>query len=339
MLTHAPLREKRSFRTALPLAALVLAGTAAPAQISGPAIADAPSLTPGDAWTLRYSDGTRATKRFLRHDGGVLVFEATQTPHGRGVSHGLLHLNRDLSTVRILDAAGTELQRFDPHSFGLQFPLTVGKEWQGTSQRFDEGRHAGTFNGTYKVTGIETVTGPAGTFRSFRVEGHTYEARAPTKQWRFAHWYVPEMKTEVKLQATEPDGRVTEVELVEFRPAGQVSFSARVTKEVAEAFLGVWEGHWKETLLAMRLTVEAIEGDAVTAVYWRGAYMFPGLQRPSQQHVEGRFLNARTVRFEIWDDANERWAEASYTLNRDGTLAARWSSGGNVATGVLERQP
>jgi len=115
----------------------------------------------------------------------------------------------------------------------------VGKEWQGTSQRFDAGKDAGTFVGAYKVTGIETVTVPAGTFRAFRVEGQTYEVQASTKQWRFVHWYAPDVRMEVKLQATEPDGRVTEVELVEFRPAGQIPLPARVAKEVSEAFLGV----------------------------------------------------------------------------------------------------
>jgi len=45
----------------------------------------------------------------------------------------------------------------------------------------------------------------------------------------------------------------------------------------------------------MRLTVEPIEGDKVTAVYWRGAYMFPGLQRPSQQRVEGKLPDAKTA--------------------------------------------
>lgn len=324
---------------ALSVAALALVGTTAPAQTSAPASVDAPNLTPGDAWTVRYSDGTRASKKFLREEAGILVFDVSQTPQGRGASQSLLHLTRDLSTVRLLDAAGMELQRFVPHSLGLQFPLTIGKVWQGTSQRVDAGKDAGTFVGRYTVTGIETVTVPAGTFRAFRVEGQTYEVRAPTNRWRFVHWYAPEVRTEVKLQATEPDGRVTEVELVEFRPAGHVSFPTRVAKEVSEAFLGVWEGHWKETLLAMRLTVERIEGDTVTAMYWRGAYMFPGLQRPSQQRVEGRFHDARTVRFEVWDDANSRWAEATYTLSTDGTLAARWSSGSVVVTGVLKKEP
>ena len=324
---------------ALSLATPVLVGTAAPAQTSGPAIADAPSLSPGDAWTVRYSDGTRATRKFLREEAGVLIFQVSQTAPGGSASQGLLHLTHDLSTVRMLDAAGAELQRFDPHSLGLQFPLTVGKEWQGTARRFDEGKDAGTFAGTYKVVGIESVRVPAGTFRAFRVQGETYEVHAPTKRWRFIHWYAPDVRTEAKLAAMEPDGSVTEVELVESRPAGHVPRPARGATDASEAFLGVWEGHWKEMILAMRLTVERIEGDDVTAVYWRGAYIFPGLQRPSQQRVEGKLLDARTLRFEVWDDANSRWAEATYTLNSDGTLTGAWKSGDVTATGILKKEP
>jgi hypothetical protein len=135
----------------LSLAVLTLGGSVARAQSSGPAIADAPSLTPGDAWTVRYSDGTRAIKEFLREDAGVLVFAVSEASPSGGVSQGLFHLTRDLATVRMLDGGGAELQRFDPHSLGLQFPLMVGKEWQGTCRRFDAGRHVGTFVGTYKA--------------------------------------------------------------------------------------------------------------------------------------------------------------------------------------------
>ena len=103
--------------------------------------------------------------------------------------------------------------------------------------------------------------------------------------------------------------------------------------------LGVWEGYWKEMILATRLTVERIEGDIVTAVYWRGAYIFPGLQKPSQQRIEGRFLDEKTLRFEVWDDANNRWAEATYTMTGDGTLTATWKSGGIVATALLKKEP
>jgi len=324
------------------VAAITMAEAIATAQPSGPIVADAPTLVPGDTWTIRYSDGTTGTRKFLKEDAGVLVFEASHTWKDGETSQGLLHLTRDLATVRMLAPGGAELRRFEPHSFGLQFPLEVGKEWQDRSQRFDEGKLVGTFAGTYKVVRIEEVVVPAGTFQSFRVEGQTYELRAPTRLWRFTHWYAPEVRIEVKLRAVEPDGRGMEFELVEFRPAGYTRppapFSARGAGPGPEAFLGVWEGHWRETILATKLTVEKIEGDTASVIYWRGAYRFPGLRRPSQQPVEGKFLDEKTLKLNVWDDAGQRWAEVTYTLKSDGTLTGKWSSGGGVANATLKKE-
>jgi hypothetical protein len=318
------------------VAAITMGEAIATADTRVPIYADPPSLVPGDAWTIRYSDGSRGTRKFLREEAGVLVFEVLQTRRDGSTSQGLLHLTRDLSTVRMLGAGGTELRRFEPHSLGLQFPLTAGKTWVEKCQRFDEGRLVGTYVGTFKVVGVEAVVGPAGTFQAFRVVGETYEPQDPARRWRFTHWYAPEVGMEAKLQAVEPDGSGTQVELVEFRPAGYtrppVSFS------VPDAFLGVWEGYWREMILAMRLTVEKIEGDTASVIYWRGAYVFPGLQRPSQQRVEGRFLDEKTLQLEIWDDAGRRWAEVTYTLNPDGTLTGRWISGGGVAHATLKKE-
>jgi hypothetical protein len=308
------------------------------AEIQGLSIADRPALAPGDTWKIRYSDGTKAKRKFLREENGILVFEVSQTSPRGDVSPGFLHLNRDLATVRMLDTSGAELQRFEPNSLGLQFPLVVGREWQGRCQRFDEGRDAGTFVGIYKVVGIESVTVPAGTFQTFRVEGQTYEVKAPGRRWRFVHWYAPEVRMEVKLQAMEPDGSPTEFELSEFVPTGQAPPPTSLGK-YSKAFLGLWEGYWKEMILATRLTVERIEGDIVTAVYWRGAYIFPGLQEPSQQRIEGRLLDEKTLRFEVWDDANDRWAEATYTMTGDVTLTGTWKSGDIVATALLKKEP
>jgi len=231
----------------------------------------------------------------------------------------------------MLDAGRTDLQRFDPHSLGLQFPLTVGKEWQGTSRRFDKGRDAGTFVGAYKVTGIETVTVPPGPFAP---SGGGTDLRGPVanEAWRFAHWYAPEVRTEVKLAAIEPDLERDGDELVEYRPASQISPPLPIAKEVSEAFLGIWKACGKKCSCHVA-DRRADRGRHRHRRVSRGAYIFPGLQRPSQQRVEGKFLDAKTLRFEVWDDANQRWAEATYTLNNDGTLTGAWKSGGVSATG------
>jgi hypothetical protein len=293
-------------------------------------------LTPGDAWTVRYTGGIRATRTFLRVQADGLVFETSQAWPDGSVSQGFLHTTRDLSTVGILAADGTEQQRFTPHSLGLQFPLIVGKRWEGRCQRFDEGRPAGEFVGAYAVVGVESVAVPAGVYQAFRVEGRTHDPQAPTRQWRFTHWYAPDVGMEVKHQAVEPDGRYTEYELVEFRPAA----AARTPGSAgSESFLGVWEGHWKEMLLATTLTVERISGDVASLVYWRGAFIFPGLQKPHQQRALGRFSSETTLQVELWDDANQRWAEAVFDLNPDGTLSGTWKSGGVIAHAILRKYP
>jgi hypothetical protein len=316
-------------------AAIPMAQAIDTAQTQGPPAAPPPALVPGDTWTTRYSNGVRGMRKFLKEEAGVLIFEVAQTWQDGSISRGLLHLTRDLSITRMLGVDGTEHQRFDPHSLGLRFPLVVGKEWTERSQRFDEGKLAGTFVGTYKVVGVEEAVAPAGRFQVFRVEGETYESQTPTQRWRFTHWYATEVRMEVRFQAIEPDGGETQYELVEFRPAG-------IARPAAPAglrdFLGVWEGHWREMLLATKLTVEKIEGDTASVIYWRGAYLFPGLQRPSQQRVEGKFLDEKTLKLDIWDDASNRWAETTYALNSDGTLTGTWRSGQIVANGTLKKE-
>lgn len=327
----------------LQFAVAALAAAVASGQIPEQSTADAPALTPGDTWTIRYSDGSRGRRTYLKEENGILVFQVSQVWADGSTSQGLLHLTRDLSTVRMLDASGREVRRFDPHSLGLRFPLSVGKQWQDRCARFDEGKPAGTFLGSFRVVGIEDVTGPTGTHRTYRIDGQTYEAADPTRLWRFSHWYAPDARMEVRLRALEPDGNFTEVELSEFRPAGsspsQMLLVPRPGGKGPEVFLGVWDGYWKEMILATKLTVERIEGDAAFVIYWRGAYMFPGLQRPSQQRAEGRLLDEKTLRVEIWDDATGRWADVTYRLQDDGTLAAQWRSGDIQASATLRKEP
>jgi hypothetical protein len=320
----------------------LLAGWAAP-QAPGPPIADPPSLTPGDTWTVRFSDGAWAKRTFLRETAGLLVFEVTQGWADGTASRGLLYLTHDLATVRMLGPDGGELLRFAPHSLGLRFPLIPGQQWQDRCERFDLGKPAGTFAGVFQVVGPEDVAVPAGAFRAFRVEGRTFDPQDPAREWRFTHWYAPAARMEVRLRAVDPDGKVTEFELADFRPAGYAPPPALLAPRQAgqgpAAFLGVWEGYWREMVLATRLTVERIEGDTAAVIYWRGAYVFPGLMRPHQQHAEGRFLDERTLRVPIWDDAGQRWAETLYVLQADGTLAGQWQSGGGRAAGTLRKEP
>ena len=50
-------------------------------------------------------------------------------------------------------------------------------------------------------------------------------------------------------------------------------------------------------------------------------------------------MDEKPIRFEVLDDANNRWAEATYTMTGDGTLSCIWKSGDIVATAVLKKEP
>ena len=314
---------------------LIAPGAIAQTSVPWAIAAEAPKYSVGDTWRIRYSNGIRSVRRFIKEQGGVLMFDLEHSwPNGNRMRGGL-ELSRDLSIVRMLGPDGAETRRFDPQSLGLRFPLEVGKQWEDECRRFDRGQLVGIFKGQYTVVVREEIVTSAGRFDTFRVEGQTFEVGDPALRWRFTHWYSPDAGMEVRVESIEPNGSGTVFELVEFTPAG----SPVAAFPGAEKFVGRWEGHWKETLLATALTIEKVEGRTASIVYWRGASRDPVFQAPSQQRSEGRFTDAATLRLDVWDETAGDWADLTYTLNRDGTLTGKWRRGDFVQSAILERQP
>ncbi len=296
---------------------------------------ESPTFAPGDSWRIRYSNGVRSVRKFVKEQAGTLFFDIEHSwPTGNKMA-GALELNRDLSIVRMLGPDGAETRRFEPQSLGLRFPLEVGKRWEEECRRYDRGQLVGIFKGQYTVAAREEITTPAGRFDTFRVEGQTFEVADPALRWRFTHWYAPAVGMEVRVESVEPNGTGTVFELVEHRPAA----SAATAFQGAEKFVGRWEGHWKEVLLAIAVTVEAVNGRTAAIRYWRGASRFPAFQAPSEQRSEGRFIDAATLCFDVWDDSTGDWADLTFTLNRDGTLNGKWRRGEFVQSAILQKQP
>jgi hypothetical protein len=102
----------------------------------------------------------------------------------------------------------------------LQFPLAVGKEWHA---QYDTGRQTRpkTFGTAAvmksvesRVTGLEAVTTPAGTFRAFKIE------RKETKRGRDSMsgsvYYSPETRSIVKYEYGFPGKATKVVELTKY---------------------------------------------------------------------------------------------------------------------------
>lgn len=162
-------RLRRSFRLFPVFIAIVPLAAVAPVP---PPIA-APDLKPGDSWVFDRSS-ERGTSGFsdqhldlkVEHvgvDTMVVGIKLEGSPtdfedHFMGV---------DWSQRRLIDGQQTMTAR------PFAFPMEVGKTW--TTDYVDPTRHglqvSAAHHATYKATGWEDVTTPAGTFHAMRIEG------------------------------------------------------------------------------------------------------------------------------------------------------------------------
>ncbi|MHB8286327.1 MAG: hypothetical protein ACYDD1_16860 [Caulobacteraceae bacterium] len=162
---------RHSYRLGATLAAgLVL--TALPTLAAEPAAVSAPDLKPGDSWVfdraIERGTSNFTTQRLdfkMEHVGGdtaVLGIKLDGSP----VDFEDHVMGSDWSQRRLIDGKQTVTGR------PFAFPMAIGKSW--TSDYVDPTRHglqtSVDHRVTYKVTGWEDVTTPAGSFHALKIE-------------------------------------------------------------------------------------------------------------------------------------------------------------------------
>jgi hypothetical protein len=134
--------------------------------------------------------------------------------------------------LKIVGVNGSQREELDPRpaslvnllTFGpnLNFPLTVGKQWDRHYKvAYYGSRKEVSRKITYEVKGIEQVTTTAGTFRAFRLESD--DRSGPRDYWTTIYWYSPETKSIVKSQfdstsGGQETGLKRDIELIKFTP-------------------------------------------------------------------------------------------------------------------------
>jgi hypothetical protein len=238
---------------------LLLVALALPASpvLAQPTSVPAPDLKPGDSWvfdraiergTTGYTDQHVVLK--VQRVGADSMVVGLKT-EGSPVDFEDHVMGADWSQRRIIDGVQTVTGR------PFAFPLTIGKTW--TSTYTDPTRHglqtSAEHHETYKVTGWEDVTTPAGTFHALKVESddkvkgqfmaasgvvggalttadgstvvaHTDRSGPHTAYGEFfsTFYYVPEIKYWVKTVQENYNGENVRTErrtdtLVSFKPA------------------------------------------------------------------------------------------------------------------------
>jgi len=121
-----------------------------------------------------------------------------------------------------MNAIETQEAKYEPTSATLNFPLETGKKWNwnGTFLRKAQGQQ---YRSQYEmgVVGMETVTVPAGTFDTYRVEMNGFVSTtfatgfSTNNSFKRTHWYSPKTGSFVKIK-NEANRNMWIEELVEF---------------------------------------------------------------------------------------------------------------------------
>ena len=177
-----------------------------------------PEIRVGDRWTYRSTNllaqGTHEHEtRVSFADDKVILVVSTRKSDGKEFdSSWTPEWNAVTSYTGLM---------YRPPTGVLRFPLRVGDKY---SIKFEVLRPQvstvmSLATGTATVVGWETVEVPAGKFRAMKVEAEWTNqpfdgSRAFQQQATF--WYVPEVRRWVKLQAVNPNRRLSE-ELLEYK--------------------------------------------------------------------------------------------------------------------------
>jgi hypothetical protein len=107
------------------------------------------------------------------------------------------------SSIRVYDHDWNLIDRgdfkFKPNSGGgIKPPLAVGKEWRSEAEiRSTQSNYVATASVAAKVTAQETITTPAGTFETFKIESQRREVNSadPSKssENQNTDWYAPQI--------------------------------------------------------------------------------------------------------------------------------------------------
>lgn len=180
--------------------------------------AQKPDIHTGDLWSWQHINGLVNEKDYTSIEDVVDVSdkEVQTRIRRKGRSGSAIAIySREWNPVDVVSA------RYDANLKKFDFPLQVGKKWDGTADKmlFSNGKH-GKFFLKGEVLAFEKITVPAGTFDAYKIL-LTLDAIGTDEDANIGHtvetyWYAPSVKREVKIENTfSRDGRVRSKDVLE----------------------------------------------------------------------------------------------------------------------------
>ena len=178
-------------------------------NVAGPIMA--PVWYVGDEWEYAYKSPS---------DSGAYVWSVNRVEMLDGAQHYVIKTGTREIFYRVSDLAnslervdGVVIQREAPSRLAYVWPLTVGKTWEQTHrQERPVDRTTTDRNSLWAVELEETVTVPAGTFRTLKITWRNKN----TGGLIYEMWYAPDVKQWVKIREVLSSG-IREREMVSFK--------------------------------------------------------------------------------------------------------------------------
>ena len=206
--------RKAARENRLPVRAAVLEVTAAPARANALVVEAPPAWTAGDLWRFAsQGPGSRRGAYNWRMQREDTVDGVPYYVMKRGLRE-VFHRKSDLAVSHEM-VSDKLVVRNTPPRVDFVWPLAVGAHWDQT-YRHDRPEDNQGFNHVYegRVEAEETITVPAGTFKTLRI---AYRNEPKTKvAWEL--WYAPQARFWIRRREQVDEGeRVTELQSYELR--------------------------------------------------------------------------------------------------------------------------
>lgn len=177
-----------------------------------------PDVHVGDRWAWLHSNGLVKETDHTQIEDVVDVKDNEITTRVRVKGQqgsAIAAYSMDWNPIDVVSA------RYDPLLKEFDFPLQVGKKWDGEADKmlFSNGKH-GKFILKAEVTALEKITVPAGTFDAYRID-ISIDAASTDENANIGHtaetiWFAPSVRRYVKSEYTfTRDGRVRSKDILE----------------------------------------------------------------------------------------------------------------------------
>ena len=174
---------------------------------------EAPVWKTGDKWTFKQGDGSTYTNRVVDVKNDLFIVKIAGDPDLYGYDRETVNLKF------MIKADGRQMKVTEDTRKLFNFPIFVGKKWTDTNSR-PSGPLGGrqeetTFLIDFNVEGIEDLTTPAGTFKTYKIRHKLTNMRSNKNGW-ILFWYSPDVKWWVKREVEKSSfwQRLLNVELV-----------------------------------------------------------------------------------------------------------------------------